>query len=177
MRMVNGLHVFLVSAILCGLVQTAAGQSSAEAEVLAALAEQDKAFVAGDETKVGQIKSEDYLQTDVNGNVQDKQAWFKEYFGPLAPLLRSGETRFTAFDRSDIVVRDFGDTVVVVGKLTFKFAGVNPWNPKVTFQPTPPRVLRFTAVWIKRGGAWKEAVLHNAIHPTEDRNTVPTERK
>ena len=175
MRTVGGLHVLLMSAILCGIVQTAAAQSSAKDEVLAALAEQDKAFLAGGETKVGQIKSEDYLQTDVEGNVLDKQAWFKEYFGPLAPLLRSGETRFTTFERSDIVVRDFGDTVVVVGKLTYKFAGVNPWNPKVTFQPGPPRVLRFTCVWIKRGGAWKEAVLHNAF--PEHRDSVPTERK
>ena len=166
MRTATELYVLLVSAVLCGMVQTAAGQSSAKDEVLAALAEQDKAFLAGDETKVGHIKSEDYLQTDVEGNVLDKQTWFKEYFAPLAPRLGSGETRFTTFDRSDIVVRDFGDTVVVVGKLSFKFGGVNPWNPKVTFQPGPPRVLRFTAVWIKRGGAWKEAVLHNATPAT-----------
>jgi ketosteroid isomerase-like protein len=163
MRAVNGLHIFVASVILCGLVQTAAGQSSAKAEVLAALAERDKAFVAGDETKVAQLMSEDYLQTDVSGHVQDKQAWLKEYFGPLAPLLRSAETRLTAFDRSDIVVRDLGDTMVVAGKQTFKFAGINPWDPKVTFQPGPPRVLRFTHVWIKRGGAWKLAVVHNAI--------------
>lgn len=58
MRIVDGLHMLLVSAILCGMVQTAAGQSSAKAEVLAALAERDKAFVAGDETKVAQFMSE-----------------------------------------------------------------------------------------------------------------------
>jgi len=155
--------VLLVSAIFCGVFQTAAGQSSAKAEVLAALAERDKAFVAGNETKMRQIMWEDYLQTDVSGNVQDKQAWLKEYFGPLAPLLRSGETRLTTFDRSDIVARELGDTLVVAGKQTFKFAGVNPWNPKVTFQPGLPRILRFTQVWIKRGGAWKLAVVHNAI--------------
>ena len=114
------------------------------------------------------LLSEDYLQTDVSGNIQDKQAWLNEYYRPLAPLLKSGKTQLATFDRSDIVVRDFGDTVVVAGKQTFKFAGVNPWDPKVTFQPGPPRVLRFTHVWIKRGGAWKLAVVHNAI---------PTERK
>jgi hypothetical protein len=162
MRTRNGLHLLLVTAIFSGMSQTAAGQSSAKAEVLAALAERDKAFAAGDETKMRQIMSEDYLQTDVSGHVQDKQAWLKEYFGPLAPLLRSGETRLTTFARSDIVVREFGDTVVVAGKQTFKFAGVNPWDPKVTFQPGPPRVLRFTQVWIKQGGAWKNAVVHNA---------------
>lgn len=120
MRTVNGLHVLLVSAILGGLVQTAVGQSSAKDEVLASFAQRDKAFVAGDETNVAQVMSEDYLQTDISGHVQDKQAWLNEYFRPMAPLLRSGETRLTTFDRSDIVVRDFGDTVVVAGKLLFK---------------------------------------------------------
>ena len=176
MTPVNVLPVLLISAFLCGLAQTAVGQSSAKTEVLAALTELDKAFVAGDETKLRQFKSEDYLQTSVSGKVQDKEAWFKEYFGPLAPLLRSGETRLTTFDRSDIVVREFGDTVVIAGVLLYKFAGVDPWNPKVNFQPGPPRVLRFTQVWIRRGGPWKLAVVHNAI-PQEQPNPVPPERK
>ena len=171
MRTVDGLHALLVSAILCGMVQTAAGQSSDKAEVLAALAERDKAFVAGDETKVAQFMSEDYLQTDVSGNIQDKQAWLNEYYRPMAPLLKSGKTRWVTFDRSDIVVCELGDTMVVAGKQTIKHVGVNPWNPEVTTppdSPRPPLTLRFTHVWIKRGGAWKLAVVHNAI---------PSERK
>ncbi len=80
MRKVDRLHLLLVSAVLCGLVQLAAGQSSAKAEVLSALAERDKAFVAGDETKVAQSMADDYLQTDIWGNVQDKQAWLDEYY-------------------------------------------------------------------------------------------------
>ena len=176
MRILNGPHWLLVGVVLCGLVQTAAGQSSAKDEVLAAFAERDKVFAAGDEARMAQVMSDDYLQTDVSGHAQDKQAWLNEYFRPLAALLRSGETRVTTFDRSDIVVRDFGDTVVVAGKQTFKFAGVDPWDPRVNFQPGPPRVLRFTQVWIKRGGAWKLAVVHNAI-PQEQPNPGSTERK
>ena len=170
MRTVNRLHVLLVSTILCGMVQTAAGQSSTN-EVLAALAERDKAFVAGDGTKVAQFMSENYLQTDVSGNIQDKQAWLNEYYRPMAPLLQSGKTRWVTFDRSDIVVRDLGDTMVVAGKQTIKHVGVNPWNPTITTppdSPRPPSTLRFTHVWIKRGGAWKLVVVHNA---------VPQERK
>ena len=166
MRAVNGLHLLVVSAILCGMVHTAAGQSSAKAEVLAALAERDKAFVTGDETKVAQLMSEDYLQTDVSGHVQDKQAWLKEYYRPLALLLKSGETRCATFDRSNIVVRDLGDTMVVAGKQTIKHIGVDPWNPETTTppdSPRPPFTLRFTHVWIKRAGVWKLAVVHNAI--------------
>jgi len=166
MRTVNGLHMLLLSAILCAAVQTATGQSSAKAEVLAALAERDKSFVKGDETKVAQLMSEDYLQTDVSGHVQDKQAWLNEYYRPMAPLLKSGKTRWVTFDRSDIVVRDLGDTMVVAGKQTIKHIGVDPWNPETTTppdSPRPPFTLRFTHVWIKRGGVWKLAVVHNAI--------------
>jgi hypothetical protein len=112
--------------------------------------------------------SEDYLQTDISGNVEDKQAWLNEYYRPLAPLLKSGKTRLATFDRSDIVVRDFGDTMVVAGKGTLKFVGVNPWNPNATYLPGPALAYRFTHVWIKRGGVWKLAVIHNAI---------PTDRK
>ncbi len=166
MRTVTPLHILLAGVLLCGMVQTTTGQSSAQAEVLVALAERDKAFVAGDETKVAEFMSEDYLQTDVSGNVEDKQAWLNEYYRPLAPLLKSGKTRLATFDRSDIVVRDFGDTMVVAGKGTLKFVGVNPWNPNATYLPGPARAYRFTHVWIKRGGAWKLAVIHNAI-PTE----------
>ena len=168
MRAINGLHALLVSAILCGMAQIAAGQSSAKAEVLAALTERDKAFLAGDETKVAEFMSEDYLQTDISGNVEDKQAWLDEYYRPLAPLLKSGKTRLATFDRSDIVVRDFGDAMVVAGKGTLKFVGVNPWNPNATYLPGPALAYRFTHVWIKRGGVWKLAVIHNAI---------PAERK
>ena len=166
MRTVYVLPLLLVSTVLFGAVQIAARQSSAEAEVLAALTERDKAFVAGDETKVAQFMSEDYLQTDVAGKIQDKQAWLNEYYRPMAPLLKSGKTRWVTFDRSDIVVRDLGDTMVVAGKQTIKHVGVNPWDPKVTTPPDSPRApltLRFTHVWIKRDGAWKLAAVHNAI--------------
>lgn len=179
MRIVNGLHVLLVSAILCGMVQTAAGQSSSKSEVLAALAERDKAEVAGDETKVAQSMSDDYLQTDVSGNIYDKQTWLNEYYRPMAPLLKSGKTRWVTFDRNDIVVRDLGDTYIVAGKMTIKHVGVNPWNPKDITPPDSPRApvtFSFTHVWIKRGGAWKLAVVHNAI-PTESHNPIHTERK
>jgi len=37
-----------------------------------------KAFLSGDEDVVSRITSENYLQTDVNGHVQDKKAWLDE---------------------------------------------------------------------------------------------------
>ena len=49
---------------------TADLNKGAEAEVLAAVAARDKAFLAGDEKAVAQFMAEDYLQTDVLGHVQ-----------------------------------------------------------------------------------------------------------
>ena len=158
--------VFLAGAIVLAIAQGAVGQSTSKAEVLAALAERDKAYLAGDEAKVAQFMSEDYLQTDVKGKVTDKQAWLNEFYRPMAPLLKSGKTRYVTFERSDIVVRDFGDTIVIAGKQTLKHVGVEPWDPKITIPSDSPRLpltLSFTHVWIKRDGAWKLAAVHNAV--------------
>ena len=58
--------------------QVPAPKSAVEAEVLAALAERDKVFVAGDETSVARFMADDYLQTDAVGHVQDKATWLRE---------------------------------------------------------------------------------------------------
>ena len=168
MRMVI---VLLSIATLVATVQSAVGQSTPKDEVLAALAERDKAYLAGDETKVAQFMSEDYLQTSVSGKVQDKQAWLKEFYRPLALMLRSGKTRYVTFERNDIVVRDFGETMVVAGKQTLKHVGVDPWDPTITIpsdSPRPALTLRFTHVWVRRGGVWKLAAVHNAIPAAKD---------
>ena len=163
MRMVTS---WLASAIFLAMVQSAVGQSTPKDEVLAALAERDQAYLAGDETRLAQFMTEDYLQTDVAGNVFDKQSWLKEFYRPLAPLLKSGKTRYVTFERSDLVVRDLGDTIVIAGKQAIKHVGVQPWNPTIIIPSDSPRralTLRFTHVWVKRGGAWKLAAVHNAI--------------
>jgi hypothetical protein len=68
MKTISPLLILLGSATLCGIVQSAAGQSSSQAEVLAALAERDKAFLAGDETQVAQSMSDmDGFKTSSSG--------------------------------------------------------------------------------------------------------------
>src|SRR5215471_5329804 len=73
---------------------TADLNKGAEAEILAAVAGRDKAFLAGDEKTVARFIAEDYLQTDVLGHVQDKSAWLKQYFEPIAAGIKSGEFRW-----------------------------------------------------------------------------------
>src|SRR6266496_791403 len=80
---------FILSLASCWSTSAVFGQgvpasSSVEAEVRADMAERRKASLAGDTNKVASLMADEYLQTDVNGHVQDKSAWLIEYFKPLA---------------------------------------------------------------------------------------------
>jgi hypothetical protein len=68
-----------------------ATDSSAEAELRAAMAERRKASLEGDSEKVANSLADEYLQTDISGYVQDKTAWLNEYFKPLAELIKTGK--------------------------------------------------------------------------------------
>lgn len=145
--------------------QVLSQKSQAEAEVLAAVADRDRALLAGDVTKVERSMEDEYLQTDVNGRVQDKAAWLKEYYKPIAPKIKSGEFRWGVFDRNDLQVRDFGSVAIVVGTLSLKAVGMR-WSGKGW--TSPGETARFTQVWVKRDGQWKIAAVHNALLPEKD---------
>src|SRR5260370_35005788 len=61
-----------------------------EAELRAAMDERRKASVAGDTETIANSMADDYIQTDIAGYVQNKTSWLKEYFKPLAELIRTG---------------------------------------------------------------------------------------
>ncbi len=151
--------------------QGSAQKSAVEAQVLAAVAERDKVFVAGDENAVARFMADDYLQTDAEGHVQDKPTWLKEYFEPIAAKMKSGEFRWEVFKKTDLQVRDFGNVAVVIGVLSLK-ANMHlkgkEWQP--TDKDRPPREMRITQVWVKRDGGWKMAVVHNMYLPEKDKN-------
>jgi ketosteroid isomerase-like protein len=144
-----------------------------KAEVLAALAERDKVFVAGDENALVRLMADDYLQTDAVGHVQDKATWLKEYFEPIAAKIKSGEFHWEVFKKTDLQVRDFGNVAVVIGVLSLKsnmhWTG-KEWQPSEQNKDRPPREMRFTQVWVKRDGGWKMAVVHNMYLPEKDKN-------
>ena len=163
----------LIALAIGTYAQVPTPKSAAEAEVLAALAERDKAFVVGDEKAVARFMADDYLQTDVVGHVQDKATWLKEYFEPLSANIKSGEFHWEAFQRTDLQVRDFGYVAVVIGVQSYKgkmhLAGKN-LQPSKQGKDRPPHEIRFTQVWVKRDGGWKLAVVHNMDLPNKDKN-------
>ena len=129
--------------------------TSADAEVLKAVDEFYKAFLAGDIETVTRMTADDYLQTDVNGQVQDKAAWLAHYYEPMVRGVKAGTFKWEVFERKDIKVRRYGDVAVLIGRTRLKRNGPN----------SVARELRFTQVWVKREGRWQRAVFHNALLP------------
>jgi ketosteroid isomerase-like protein len=140
--------------------------SSAEVELRAVMDERRKASLEGDTDKMASSLADEYLQTDINGYVQDKTAWLNEYFRPLADLIKPGKFLWDVFDEKDVQIRMYGDTAVVIGKLELKGSGARP-TPQHTWVADPdahPSVtLRFTRVFVRRNRRWLLAALHNAV--------------
>jgi len=128
--------------------------------------ERRKASVAGDTEKIANSMADDYIQTDIAGYVQNKTSWLKEYFKPLAELIRTGKFHWDTFDEKDIQIHMYGDTAVVIGTLELKGSGARP-TPQHSWVADPdahPNLkLWFTRVYVKRDAKWLLAALHNAV--------------
>jgi hypothetical protein len=125
------------------------------------------ASLEGDSERVSSLMTDEYLQTDISGHVQDKQTWLREYFNPLAELIKAGKFRWEMYDRKDVQLRIYGESAVTIGSLEAKGMGAK-WVPQSHTWTADPNAsfsgtLRFTHVYVKRNGRWLLAALHNAI--------------
>jgi len=137
---------------------SAPAQATALADALAALAERDDAFLSGDFNLMAEYMTDDYLQTDIHGVVQDKKAWLANYYRPMASELKAGRLRWDLFQRSELKTRLMNNVVVIVGNLRYRCVTQSP----EIVQASDAHVLHFTHVWAMRDTRWKLAVVHNA---------------
>ena len=141
--------------------------SAAESELRAVMAERHKANLEGDTEKVASLMAEEYIQTDINGYVQNKSAWLSEYFKPLAELIKAGKFRWEVFEQKDVQVHIYGDSAVVIGSLETKGSGARPDRERHTWVADPNAgfsgTLRFTRLYVRRNGRWLLAALHNSV--------------
>jgi uncharacterized protein (TIGR02246 family) len=140
---------------------------SAESEIRSVMAQLLKASLEGDSDKVASLMTDEYIQTDISGHVQDKATWLKEYFNPIAELIRASKFRWEVYDRKDVQIHVYGDSAVVVGTLEAKGSGAR-WVPQTHTWAADPNAsfsgtLRFTHVYVRRNGTWLLAALHNAV--------------
>jgi ketosteroid isomerase-like protein len=146
--------------------QSTAQSSSAEADILAVMTERSKASIEGDVEKIASSMTDDYIQTDISGYVQNKSTWLNDYFKPLAELIKTGKFRWDVFEEKDVQIRIHGDSAVVIGRMELKGSGARPalqhtWVADPDAHPS--LTLHFTRVYVKRDGKWFLSALHNAV--------------
>ncbi|MCL4849355.1 MAG: DUF4440 domain-containing protein [Acidobacteria bacterium] len=95
-------------------------------------------LVAGDIDGLAGLLADDYVHTHTSGKVDNKETY-------LAPLHR-GATKYLAFTPSDVSVRVYGQTAVVVGRASMR-AVSGGREQRVE--------MRFTNVWVERNGRWQ----------------------
>jgi ketosteroid isomerase-like protein len=166
MRNRTTLTTLLILVFNCVLMFGETATPSPEAALRATMAERVKASLSGDSEAGAKSLADEYRQTDIAGYVQDKRTWLKEYFDPLAALIKSGRFHWETFEQRDLHMEILGDCAVVTGELTLRGSGakwgqLHTWtaDPNASFDGT----IRFTHVYVRRDGAWLLIALHNAI--------------
>ena len=69
------------------------------------MAERRRASIEGDVEAIASSMTDDYLQTDIYGNRQDKTAWLNEYFKPLAELIKTGKFHWDVYEQKELQFR------------------------------------------------------------------------
>ena len=162
-----GLFLTLIAGTLASLLYGQETKSSSEAELRAVMAERHKASLEGDTEKIAASITDDYLQTDISGFVQDKNTWLKQYFVPLAELIKAHQFRWDVYDEKDVQIRIHDGSAIVIGTLEAKGSGARMDAERHTWIADPTSSfsgkLRFTRVYVKQNGKWLIAALHNSV--------------
>lgn len=163
----KSMKTFVLVVVACLGAGDLQAQSSAEQQVRAVMEQLKQASLAGDSEKAASLMADDYIQTDISGHVQDKATWFREYFNPLAELIKSGKFHWEQYERKDLQFRLNGDSALVMGSLEVKGAGAK-WAPQQHTWVADPKgsfsgTLKFTHVYVRHNGGWLIAAVHNAV--------------
>jgi len=129
--------------LLLAAAPFAFGAMSDEAAVRAVLREWLDALARNDLATVERIVADDYVITAAGGKVMNKTEDLAE--------LKSGEIKFVSAEASDVKVRLFGNTAVVIGAGKYV---VDSKGKRAEFRE------RFTDVYVKRGGRWQPVASH-----------------
>ena len=133
----------LAGVFALSVVPTASPQGAAEKEVEDALHAGCAAFERGDLKFLETFLGEGFTLTNGSGEVTSRAETLEE--------VRKGEPRYQVFRNSDMRVRLYGDTALVLGLTTVKgTSGGQPFAAE----------LRFTDTLLKRSGRWVIVASH-----------------
>jgi ketosteroid isomerase-like protein len=130
---------FLLASILSlAVLLNAAWAASAEEELKKLETDRAAAVVKGDVATLEKQTSDDYTLINMNGQMSDKSQ--------MVNAFKTGQSKLTSDELSDMKVRVYGNTAVITGK-----ADVNGTlgGKDATGQ------IMFTRVYVKKGGQWQ----------------------
>jgi ketosteroid isomerase-like protein len=116
-----------------------------EEEVRQASADEVRALLAGDVRTLTLLWADDFVVTNPLNQLAHRQQ--------VLAMMKSGVLAFRSYDRQIEYVHAYGDAILVAGAETVVWAGTMPLAGRVS-------PLRFTALWMHRGGRWQEVARH-----------------
>ena len=125
---------------------------SAEQAVRAKNAEEVAGFIHKDAQVLSLLWSDDFVVTNPLNKFVNKNQ--------VLGMMRSGFLVITSYDRQIEYLRFYGDTAIVAGAETVVWGGKMPNAGK-------SERLRFTAIWMKEQGRWREVARHANIIPSQ----------
>jgi ketosteroid isomerase-like protein len=106
------------------------------------------AMAQKDIAKLNELIADDLVYTHSSARLDTK--------GSLIGAMEAGRTVYTAVVPSDVKAQDFGDTVVLTGSARIS---VNSGGNAMSFG------VRFTDVWVNKGGKWQMAAWQSTRTP------------
>ena len=131
---------------------TAQEDKHVEEEIRRLNAEEVNAFLHKDPQAMARLWSDDFVVTNPLNKFVTKQQ--------VLGMVDSGFLVITSFDRQIEYLRVYGDIVIVAGSETVVWDGKMPNAGKT-------ENLRFTGVWMKQAGGWREIARYANIVPPQ----------
>src|SRR5260370_39402084 len=115
MSFTRAVGALLISAwaIASSFAKVGEGKGELPPDLQTAMAARQKANLEGDTEKIEKLMTDEYLQTDILGRVQNKSEWLADYFRPLAALIKAGQFHWDVWEEKNVQMRQFGDVVIV----------------------------------------------------------------
>lgn len=133
-----------------------AEETKKEAELHRAVAEFSQAFVKADESRLGELLTENYLHINGNsGTVLDRNQWLS-WIKTRKRQLEDGDLVVIDYRIEELKVVLHGETAVVTGLVSS--SGI---RSGVKFSSR----IRFSNTWVLHDGRWRRAAFHDSPAP------------
>lgn len=123
-----------------------------EREIRKLLDEFAQAFAQVDTVVLKNLIADDYIHTNLTGEVLNKSQWLERAKMRHADI-RAGKFKIDHYSYDDIRIRIYGNTAVVTGQAT---TTGRQEGKELKWE------LRFTNVWVKREGRWQRVAFHDS---------------